>query len=280
MQIHHPLGIRHYARMDGQQPRQSFDLKVERAEKHLIELEEAVKRYASGNPYAVRKAVEGKKARVVHRLHFTEQPDPIIGAIAGDFVYNLRSALDFLMVALVPKARSRKVYFPIYFQGVWEEPEKEEDDGRTEERRRWKSDTEGAHAEAVALLQGLQPPEGAGGLKTMHGLIALNRLAVADRHRRMPILAPTLRGLHGSIRGPDGTPFPFYSDGGRHDGLRDSAKIDLPDGAMDVRIEGSTGVIVRVSSQDGGYLIPDVFRNVLFLGTSQVIELLRPFAKP
>src|SRR5688572_12484690 len=96
--------------------RRSFDLKIDRAEEHLKELEHAVGRYCDRHPYKAVERMEGNQQGSVWRLRFTEQPDPWLTVIAGDFLYNVRSGLDHLAAALVPEQDWD--YFPIYFQGV------------------------------------------------------------------------------------------------------------------------------------------------------------------
>ena len=65
--------------------------------------------------------VEGKNNRHVCRLEFTRDPaDTDIPIVLADVVCNLRSSLDHLMSCLVPKKQVGHIYFPIYFQGVWD----------------------------------------------------------------------------------------------------------------------------------------------------------------
>ena len=117
----------------------SYDLKVDRAEKHLIELEFEIRRYTRRHPYLVRPGMEGK--REVYRFEFTRQPDDELAVIAGDFIYDIHSALNHLAAALVPSKNRTKTGFPIFWQGVWEDPVAGENEQRAKDRGRWASYT-------------------------------------------------------------------------------------------------------------------------------------------
>jgi hypothetical protein len=80
----------------------SYLSKLSRAEKHLVDLKEAIDAYAASKPYAASKGFEGKKQKVVHRLVFKADPaNTDIPIIATDVIYNLRSGLSHLMSRLV-----------------------------------------------------------------------------------------------------------------------------------------------------------------------------------
>lgn len=256
----------------------SYDLKLDRAEQHLIELKDALDRYVEKHPYEVRRHVEGKKKREVFRLHFTEQPDPTIGPIVGDVIYNLRSALDHLMAALVPSERRSKVYFPIYWQGVWEPPEPGEHPKRSKDRGRWASDTAKVHPDALAILKANQPPLDAWDPPESHGLIILNRIATKDRHTKLPIVAASLVAEHGECLGPDGIWRPVRThDFSPSEGVPDGAEVFLPQGSVDVKIQGTAQVFVRIRAADkGGYKIPDTL-DALLVGGRKMADLLGPF---
>jgi hypothetical protein len=58
----------------------SWDLKVQRAERHLNEVKAAMAVYATRNPYrAVRvRQPKGQRHVWLYRLEMTEEPDPMI----------------------------------------------------------------------------------------------------------------------------------------------------------------------------------------------------------
>jgi hypothetical protein len=180
-------------------PTPGYVLKGDRAGQHLVFLKDAIQRYADRHPYEVRKRVEGKKKGVVHRFHFTEQPEPMLGLVAADFIYNMRSGLDHLMAALVPSARRDSSMFPVFWQGVWDDPPPRENVERTKARERWQTYVKGAHPDAVAFIKTVQPADDGGNdPKGLSSLVALNRLSNTDRHSKLPILAASLHKPVGS----------------------------------------------------------------------------------
>lgn len=93
-------------------------LKVERSEKHLAELQAAIETFLATQPYCVVKKVDPEW--VYEMAHVAPVPD-CIGAIIGDAVQNLRSALDHLSYQLMSVAtrdepsdrQKRWSHFPI-----------------------------------------------------------------------------------------------------------------------------------------------------------------------
>ena len=102
--------------------RRSWHLKVERADRHLEEIKSAMADYASKQPFRAVRARQPKDQRHIwlYRLEMTEEPDPMIPVIIGECLYDLRSALDHLAVAMVPRNRRSSAAFPIEWTDPWE----------------------------------------------------------------------------------------------------------------------------------------------------------------
>jgi hypothetical protein len=254
----------------------SYDLKFDRAEEHLVDLEAAVRAYVDSHPYEVRVRRQGRKKPRVHRLHFTRQPSDAVALIAADVIYNIRSGLDHLAAALVPARDRDSVMFPIFFQGVWEESIGAENLERRKQRSRWRTVTRNMPREAVAILKMVQPPDEAIDLENLHGAIALNRLSNTDRHSKLPVISTTLSKPIGSCRTPDGQAYIGRALGG-DEGLEDGAELVLPHGAVDVQLSGTPEVVIHVGAPHGGYLIPGMLRDELLRGARQLADQLRPF---
>src|SRR5258708_5654712 len=96
-------------------------LKVFRAEEHLENLKEAIRSYIQSDPCTI--SVEDDGHTVNTLINLTTQPEPIISAIVGDCLHNLRSALDYVIWELAgtyanrvlepPPLGKDKPYFPI-----------------------------------------------------------------------------------------------------------------------------------------------------------------------
>jgi hypothetical protein len=185
----------------------SYLAKVRTAKEDIVRLEDEIERYVMRNPYRVVERAEGRRKPKVHRLEITADPaNTDIPRLAGDIIYNLRSAPDHLMSALVPKKQRDGVMFPIYFQGVWEDADEEENDQRKKERSRWRSDTKALPEPVLAILRALQPLDGdEQPADETHVLQTINRLANADDHTRPPVAALGLSDCMVKWTLPDGT---------------------------------------------------------------------------
>ena len=219
----------------------SYLKKLARAEQHFAELKVEIGRYADRTPYRI--ATTAKSGRRVHRLEFTSFPENTdIGIIAADVVYNLRSGLDHLAAALVPRSYRSHVMFPIFWRGVWEDPVPGEDKQRTKDRERWKTSTRKMRPEAVDHLKTMQPREVGDHDRVVNFLSVLNRLSNTDRHKEFPLMVTALkravvswRDLNGrAIEGRD----PAADDPDA--GVNNEAEVrGVPDDATDVKITGT-----------------------------------------
>ena len=98
----------------------SWWLKVKRAQKHMIDIYREARRYAGSQPYEfTRLRRPNRQRQVAYRVRITEQPDPMLAVMLGDFVHNLRTALDHVIVACVPRQRQKSASFPILYEDIW-----------------------------------------------------------------------------------------------------------------------------------------------------------------
>jgi len=131
-------------------------------------------------------------------LRFTSQPDEMLPVIVGDVIHNMRSALDHLIVGIVPNNRRRKAGFPIFNESPFDE-HGELMDG--ELGRAWAKLTNGIPEPALAQIKFLQPYQPAdvdvidfcrkNGLDPgdINGLAMLGRFDNADKHRGLITIA-------------------------------------------------------------------------------------------
>lgn len=91
-------------------------LKLERAERHLKELEDAIAAFLASQPYSVVVDIDPKTGEEVHRLRVHKCLPNDLSVIIGDVAHNLRSALDQMICELVRDNRRQtrlKTGFPI-----------------------------------------------------------------------------------------------------------------------------------------------------------------------
>src|SRR3954447_18780775 len=89
-------------------------LKIERAERHIAELQAATDAFLGRDPYPVIVKDDAERGLRYVSLNVRETIPPSFGLIAGDAIHNLRSALDIMLcdIALGCGAKKRKARFP------------------------------------------------------------------------------------------------------------------------------------------------------------------------
>lgn len=264
----------------------SWRLKLLRAEKHLRDIKTELRLYADGEPYqAVRigePEIDDGRERWSYRLKITEQPDPQLALIVGDFVHNLRAALDHIAVALVPSARKSKASFAIQMQNIWEKAR----DGSyvindDEARRRYQSAVEGMPDEAKTIIERLQPYHEPDFLD-LNPLAVVSRLDNADKHSRLIALGsgifdPTLVVLtvHGIHRG---TPHSGYVKDGADVGSFDVHNARLSETEVVVQLRGAVKVAVQIQGGAEQYELPErllLMRDVVARRIAELEPLIR-----
>lgn len=234
----------------------SYLAKLNRAEKHLADLDEAISAYSNpadgSRPYTVRKRIEGHGQREVHRLHFTRHPtNTDIPLIAADAIYNMRSSLEHLIAMLAPAKDRDRLTFPIYWRGVWEPVAEGDDQRRKKARHVWRAIDKALPADAVTVLKRLQPPDDAGPEEEDHALRILNRLSNADRHAKLPVAAAGVLKLNTVWRLPDGSEKLGLATADPGHVVEDGAEIkDAPQGAVYVECSGTPLVSIRLREKD------------------------------
>jgi hypothetical protein len=261
----------------------SYLAKLSRAEKHLIELHEAISKYAASQPYTVRQGIEGKKQKTIHRLAFTAEPaNTDIPIIMADVVYNLRSALDHLMACLVANKDRSSVMFPIMYQGVWDAAVPGEDKQRCKLRERWSHDTGTLGPPALAILKGLQPREDTGNDTERERLQVLNSLSNRDRHEKLPVTVSGLSDFTITLKQPNGQLYKGLPNG-TVDFAKDNARIQIPEDSVNVKIKGTPLIVIRVGEDKAGrgrYLrLPDFLDEALPFFKADIIMPLIPYVQ-
>ncbi|HXQ39573.1 MAG TPA: hypothetical protein VN843_36580 [Anaerolineales bacterium] len=91
--------------------------KIERAKKHILDLEIARDRFIETEPYVIEPERDPQTGNHLFRVAKLQLPPPDLGLMAGDAAHNLRSALDHLAYKLVlvnKETPNRNTGFPIF----------------------------------------------------------------------------------------------------------------------------------------------------------------------
>lgn len=157
-------------------------VKIDRARKHICDLELEIQAFLNSNPYVVgTKTDQRLKALVYYLVGITDTP-PIIAAITGDALFNLRAALDHLAyhLAVVNGASDeilKTTYFPIYDDAAKYNAGKA---GRVR----------GMSPAARNAIDAVKPYRGGNDV-----LWRLHRLNIIDKHRILLTVGSAVRGI-------------------------------------------------------------------------------------
>jgi hypothetical protein len=207
-------------------------LKLSRAQDHLRDLKAAVERFMETEPYVAVAEHQVHGLHKVYRLKVRDVPPDSISLLAGDFLHNARSALDYLAYALAEDGKGkplnagerRDVTFPIC-----------EDRAKFNEHIRnrhlpWMSNRVRAKLHRIQPYVRFQTPEA-------DPLFAGARLNRIDKHQRLnPVAAGISMNSWGLVAG---VPPPRHVPSRRV--LKDGAEItrlifDRPHAYVDVQM--------------------------------------------
>ena len=176
----------------------SVRLKFNRAQEHLDNLAGEIASYLDREPYKLVYNVQPSDQHLVLiEFHVVTKPDERLGIILGDYLHNLRSALDHLICRLVERTGGKVTQgtqFPIF-------------DSPPKDRRGQRSPLRingGVDPNVLALVESLQPyTRGEGALS--HPLSILRHLSNADKHQLLHVVHAGLIGHGCRLHLPNGT---------------------------------------------------------------------------
>lgn len=192
---------------------QSWRLKLYRAEEHFCYFKLRVAPFQERQAYPVSEGFEpyGDSQMYTWRLQLPPLEDPSLAVIVGDVLFNVRSALDHLAMALVPpRNRTRGVVratqFPIFTCDIDELDPFTGKYLHGRDRGRWDRATQGMTPRAVTALKFHQPYRFHGqGLNPRDSSFAiLSSMQNADKHRQLTVVNSGIGESSGRFTFPDG----------------------------------------------------------------------------
>jgi hypothetical protein len=263
--------------------RRTWWVKLRRAEKHLGDFKgEFVRLRDTDNPYRISYEIHSHNnmdwLTVRGYLHPLPDDGDDIAAIIGDFVANTRAAMDHICVALTGRD---DVQFPIFVEDIWKpdiDPRtgKDRNQGR---RNSFAKNTRGMPADALALIERLQPHAASPQNPEGDALALLNRISNADKHRTLMTMSRYIYSPTITVNGPGLTEsviLPRYDWKGM-----DGAVIATIPGAWPVHtaleVKASGGVEIGLKEAPSNNLdweVPDTLNTVLKHVQAAVIKPL------
>lgn len=147
--------------------------KLERAAEHLDALGAELGRFSERNPHAIAPDENLEEGRQVLRFRVREKPPVKLGLIFGDFIHNLRSALDNLVCQLARLNGAER--FDTTQFAICDTP-------RQFARQRVRGRLAGLADEHIATIEGLQPYQGRN-TTTQLALVVVRDFDNIDKHQ-------------------------------------------------------------------------------------------------
>jgi hypothetical protein len=249
-------------------------LKLYRADKHLREMEDLLQGFRDRREYPVIESTEPQRQGLVwiYRLDLTSvEPPEELPIILGDYLFNVRSALDHLAVAIAPRKRKSKASFPAFTKDPLAVDKVTGDYLDTEAADAWFLRTQGLPDDCIAHLKALQPYEAAtrhNNVARDHALAILSALQNADKHRQLVGITTGLSKAEISYDGQVQGVVPVLPHG---------AILDRQMSKVDVKIEGSAVVGLQSGNRvwDFDMFVPKLVQFV----TGEVLPRLEQFLK-
>jgi hypothetical protein len=162
--------------------------KLKRADSHYASLQDEIGAFLQRQPYTMRLDVDCKRGRYGLYVNGVREPPPLaLSVIVGDFIHNLRSALDHLAWQLVlfsGNAPGDRTQFPIFTS--------EPVGGRP--LKAWSRMTAGMNDLILSEIRRVQPYT-AGDSAAFTALAILNALSNEDKHR-LPLVCVSAVARH------------------------------------------------------------------------------------
>jgi hypothetical protein len=274
---------------------ESWWLKFARAEQHMEEVKREARRYARKHPYDfIRVRQPNNQFDIRHQVTITEQPDARLALALGDFIHNLRSALDHVIVASVPKGelRSNFTSFPFARDDPWEKIGRRFKIRNPETRKNFDRALRGMDKRARAIVIANQPYRHKDPLRPPI-LGKINEFDNADKHRELLILGGGVKrltaevsvlGINQGIKRQSFARTEYAKDG-------TVIGLTLPDSwrglltpkasEVDVKYRGVATILVRIrAGGKGGYEEFALYPTLAYsrLVVRKLLLLLEPYA--
>jgi hypothetical protein len=252
----------------------SHRLKLYRADEHMRDIEALTDPLSERCKYPVIETMKPEKKGPVweYRLDLSHvQPPELLPILIGDYMFNVRSALDHLAVALAPRKYRRKVSFPVFTRDPLICDERSGDYLDAEAARRWLELAKYLPGDCLAALKALQPYEAAalhGHVANHHALALLSAFQNADKHRELVEAVVALQEVEADIDGETICAVPTFKEG---------TVVARAPAKMNVKVEGSA--IVGLQRGREVWIFDLLIRKLTAFVFDELLPRLEPLLK-
>lgn len=242
----------------------SWRLKTFRAHEQLQEIKTYIEQVAGSDPRTLRVDHREEAGRWKYSIHHDVEISPIFAVVIGEFLFNLRSALDHVAVA----CGGMKAQFPIFREDPWERTESGAYiEARASRRNDWKNWTRSMPPAIKAIIKEAQPFQNAakyGVSPADHALFILHEAQLADKHRELNVIVGAISPTSVIAVDGDGK----VSDLGNlgipvNSVLGDGGGFYLPGLAAHVEVQGTLNIAMTTGPGSAHRKVPDVLAELL-----------------
>lgn len=253
----------------------SHRLKLDRADQHLSEIEGLTEDLRERREYPVVETMKPQRKSPAwdYTLDLSGvQPPETLPIVVGDYLFDVRSALDHLIVSIAPRKERYRVSFPVLKVDPLARREGSGDYVDSEAAGRWMSLCNRLPDDCIAPLMALQPHYASALHRRPaehHALALLSSFQNADKHRELVDAVAALGQIELNIDGETTYVAPYFKHG--------TKVITGAPEKMDVKLEGVATVGIQRGNEVWGFdmlvtRLSDFIQN-------RVLPTLEPFLR-
>lgn len=243
----------------------SWRLKLRRAHDHFEDVQRRIDALTSSprrRPFRVEK--HRHRREWSYSVHCEVVVDEMLPVIIGEFLYDVRSALDHIAVVNVPSNRRSSAQFPIVCDPIWQkDADGLYDERYADSRKNWNTWTARMQSGVLAIIESAQPYHAVNrsAVPQDDALAILSAFQNADKHRELNIVAV---GVLNPVATPEGdTPFSFATALGYGNLLTDGTVFLRHPVEVNVEVVGELAVGMTRSPKRGYWLLPTILKDLL-----------------
>lgn len=248
-------------------PDSSWWLKVARAKEHLDHVKTLLDGARDPNLTVVRVEKELRDAQWIYTAHHDWAVPEMLPLVIGDFLFNLRSALDHIAAANMTSSVNAQSHYRIFSKDV-RLANSQESKAHPKWHKGWNEFKAQFSPEVFAVIESLQPFQTAAKQATNpddEALAILNDLQNADKHTRLNVVDTGVGDLVGFVFDPGTPPARIGGDVGFPDGIMvpNGAKFLALDREVHVELFGVVKVAVSGGRVSTYREIPESLGDIL-----------------
>lgn len=237
----------------------SWQLKFDRAQRHRMDAEAMVAAATTEQEIRIEKELVGKEW--VYTVHHDAVIDPAFPAVLGDFLFNLRSAIDHI-AASNRTSPTWKTPFPLFHEPVGGLPTPGEPARLKRYRDIWANVKANTPPAVFDVMDAAQPFNAPNGLVPANmALAVLNELHNRDKHGSLAVVTTGIKDIKCWVLTPDGLR-PVRDPNLPPGMFPNGADIFRDERSLEFRVRGEVGLAVAAGPTGGYRFLPTCLEDM------------------